>query len=161
MVMSGMMIPVDLQTKATNDDFAIDLWYKGTLFEEEQYKATADSFSLVNAAGETYSPPIPLVRLPMNVGDSWKWDGQMITGPVGRHATATVRTQDDKVQIGDTQSPALMVEVDLAMDSGGPQPAMRRLTFWFVKDRGLVKRQFGDSTSRLPVAESKSATAKD
>lgn len=149
MIMSGMVIPVDLKTKASAQDFDIDLWYQGELFEEEQYRSTADQFQLVNAAGETYAPPIPLLQYPMNVGDAWKWSGQMITGPVGRGAKATIRTQDDKVDMG-APTDALRVEVDLSIESGASEPAMRRLTFWFVNGKGLVKRQFGDSTSRLP-----------
>jgi hypothetical protein len=149
MVMSGMIIPVDVKTKASPQEFDIDLWYQGELFEEEQYHVTPDEFQLVNSASETYSPPIPLLRFPMNVGDVWKWSGQMITGPVGRGAKATIRTQDDKVDMG-AATDALMVEVDLSIESGASEPAMRRLTFWFVKGKGLVKRQFGDSTSRLP-----------
>lgn len=150
MVMSGMIIPVDLKTKSVGQEFDIDLWYQNELFEEEQYKVTPDGFQLVNAAGETYSPPIPLVKFPMNVGDVWKWSGQMITGPVGRGAKALIRTQDDKVDLG-SPTDALMVQVDLSIESGASEPAMRHLTFWFVKDKGLVKRQFGDSTSRLPA----------
>lgn len=149
MVMSGMVIPVDVKTKTIAPDFAIDLWYEGELFEEEQYRTTPNEFQLVNAAGETYAPPIPLLRYPMNVGDAWKWSGQMITGPVGRGAKATIRTQDDKVDMG-APTDALRVEVDLSIESGATEPAMRRLTFWFVNGKGLVKRQFGDSTSRLP-----------
>src|SRR5205085_4343464 len=73
MVMSGMIIPVDLKTRTDPKGFFIDLWYEGEKFEEEQYRSTPEEFQLVNAAGETYSPPIPLLRFPMNVGDAWKW----------------------------------------------------------------------------------------
>ena len=150
LVLAGTVIPVEVKVKPAGEDFAIDLWYNGELFEEEQYKDGATGFSLVNAAGETYSPPITLLMFPMNIGDSWKWSGQMLTGPAGRDATAVVRTLSDKVDTG-TQEEALLVEVDLSMYSGNTsQPAQRRLSFWFVRNKGLLKREFGSSTSRVP-----------
>ncbi|MEA2554283.1 MAG: hypothetical protein QOJ65_2459 [Fimbriimonadaceae bacterium] len=147
--MGGVIVPVDVKVEQSGDDFSLHLVNGGQDFETEQYKNPPDGFLLVNAAGETYAPPIPLLKFPMRIGDTWKWSGDMITGPASRKADAAIRTRDDKVDMG-TPVDALLVEVDLSMYSGASQPATRRLAFWFVKGKGLVKREFGSSTSRVP-----------
>ena len=150
----GTEIPVNVKTTRKDDQFQIDLWYQGADMETEKYRSLPTEFDLENAAGEDYTPPIPLLYFPMNAGDSWKWSGQMMTGPTGRKATAVVSTREEEIDVG-TVVHALVVEVDLSMESGASAPATRELNFWFVKDKGLVKREFGASTSRAP------ATSKD
>ena len=130
------------------------MWSNGVMLDSEKYQIQPSSFNLVNAAGEDYVQPIPLLKFPMNVGDSWKWSGQMVTGPVARKADAVVTTSDDKVDMG-SPADALLVEVDLSMYSGASEPATRRLSFWFVKGKGLVKRDFAGSTSRAPTSGTK------
>lgn len=151
MVLAGTVIPVDLQTKQDGDQFGISLLYNQELFEKELYQNSGETFGLVNAAGETYKPPIPLLQFPMHVGDTLNWNGTMFTGPAGRDAKATIRSRDDKVDMGDAQTDALRVDVDLEISSGANVPANRHLAFWFVKGKGLVKREFGSSTSRVPA----------
>lgn len=145
--------PMEVQVKAVSKDrlFNIELWYAGEIFETESYEVLPETVSLVNAAGETYDPPVPLLRFPMNVGDAWDWKGKMMTGPISHDSAATVTTGADKVDMAGSQSDAVRVDVDLRMDSGTDKPALRRLEFWFVKGKGLVKREFGSSTSREPL----------
>lgn len=152
-IYAGTVIPVDVKTNTDNGIFTIDLRYQGVSMEQEQYKSSPTEFDLVNAAGEQYTPPLPLLRFPMNAGDAWKWSGQMVTGPTSRNASAQVSTREDKVDIG-TLADALVVQVDMSMDSGANTPATRQLSFWFVKGKGIVKREFGASTSRVPAAAS-------
>lgn len=150
-VYAGTVIPVKVKTTLDNGNFSIELMYNNVSLEMEKYLSTATEFDLVNAAGEDYAPPIPLLRFPMNVGDSWKWSGKMMTGPMGRDATAVVTTREEKIDTG-SLADALLVEVDISMESGAANaPATRQLMFWFVKGKGLVKRDFGASTSRVPA----------
>jgi hypothetical protein len=151
LMMGGTPMDVEVKTTASEGVFNIELWYGGEVFETEGYQSQSDNFALVNAAGETYEPPIALLRFPMNVGDSWDWKGKMMTGPVAHDAEATVTTSSDKVDMGGSQADAVRVDLDLRMDSGTDKPALRRLEFWFVKGKGVVKREFGSSTSREPL----------
>ena len=64
---------------------------------------------------------------------------------------ATHQTREEKIDVGNLAD-ALLVEVDISMESGAANaPATRQLMFWFVKGKGLVKRDFGASTSRVPA----------
>jgi hypothetical protein len=150
-VYAGTVIPAETKVNLMNDEFSIELWYNEVSLEKEVYKSSAKEFSLVNAAGEDYAPPIPLLRFPMNAGASFKWSGKMITGPTSRNATALISTREDKVDMGGVTD-ALVVEVDISMESGANAPATRQLLFWFVKGKGVVKRDFGASTSRVPAS---------
>ncbi len=152
-VYAGTVVPVETKRNNVNGDYVMDFWYKGYSMETEKYKSTPSEFDLVNAAGEDYSPPLPLLYFPMNAGDSWKWSGQMVTEPISHNATAIISTREDEINVG-TMAHALVVEVDLSIDNGTSTPATRQLTFWFVKDKGVVKRDFGASTSRIPGAAS-------
>jgi hypothetical protein len=154
----GTVFPVEVKTKKLNNDFTIDLWHDGVSFEQEKYLSTDTEFDLMNAAGEDYTPPIPLLYFPMNAGDSWNWSGQMMIGPSGRAATAVISTREDTIDMSGS-SKALVVEVNLSMDSGANVPATRKLSFWFVKGKGIVERNFGASTSRAPATASGSGGA--
>ena len=147
---AGTIIPVEVKRENADGNFALKFWYQGAELEKEVYRSKSNEFDLVNAAGEDYSPPLPLLMFPMHAGDSWKWSGQMLIGPTGRNATAIISTREDKIDTG-TMSDALVVEVDLSIDNGAPTPATRQLMFWFVKGLGVVKRDFGASTSRMPA----------
>lgn len=151
LILEGVIIPVQMKAVPKGGQFALDLFYNDQLFEEELYASSEKGMSLVNAAGETYIPPIPLIKFPMHIGDTWTWKGKMMTGPAGREAAATIRTLDGKVDTASGREDALVVEVDLEMFSGAKEAALRRLAFWFVKDKGLLKREFGASTSRVPA----------
>lgn len=152
-VYAGTVIPVETKRSTTNGDYTMDFWYQGVSLETEKYRSMPTEFDLVNAAGEDYSPPLPLLYFPMNAGDSWKWSGQMVTAPTSHNATAVISTREDEINVG-TMAHALVVEVDLSIDNGTSSPAPRQLTFWFVKGKGVVKRDFGASTSRIPAAAS-------
>jgi len=157
-VYAGTVIPVQTKRRNEDGDYVMDFWYQGTIMETEKYRSTPTEFDLVNAAGEDYSPPLPLLYFPMNAGDSWKWSGQMVISPTSHNATAVVSTREDEINVG-TMAHALVVEVDLSIDNGTTSPATRKLTFWFVKGKGVVKREFGASTSRIPATASQDEVA--
>lgn len=144
-------MPVEIRQKNELDTVRLEIDAHGQTFETEVYRATEKSFDLVDAAGEIYDKPLPLLKFPMNVGDTWKWVGTMRSGDEPHKASATVTSASESIMVpssGSTES--VLVVVDLNIESGGPTPANRKLRFWFVKDRGLLKRQFGIGSSREP-----------
>ena len=76
----------------------------------------------------------------------------MTAGNEPHRASATVSTSTETLRLTTTGStPSVLVVVDLEIESGGQEPAKRKLRFWFVKDRGVVQRQFGIGSTREPV----------
>ncbi len=145
-------MPVEVLQVNTSTQMKLTLQAHGQDFENEIYRISPQSFELEDAAGERYVEPLPLLKFPMKVGDSWKWVGTMTAGDEPHKATASVVTASENLMLPMSGSTAtVLVDVDLTIESGGPSPATRKLRFWFVKDKGLVKRQFGIGSSREPV----------
>lgn len=140
---------VELKTDRAEDRFVIDLVAHGEAFETETYQVGKDTFYLVEAASDTFDPPVLLLQFPLYVNTNRVYQGTLKSGQ-SHKVLGKIRTTLDKVYMP-TQTEAVRVDLDLQMDSGGPNPAERKLSFWFVKDRGLVKREFGSGLSREPV----------
>jgi len=145
-------IPVEVVQSDQGGDLKLQLEAYGQVFEREQYKYDDKSFNLVDAAGESYEPPLPLLKFPMRVGDTFTWKGRMTAGTAPHEAEAKISISTDKL-IGTATGPqeCILVVVDLSIESGASKPATRKLRFWFVKDKGLLKRQFGIGSTREPV----------
>lgn len=150
LVLKDSKIPVNLTRKVKGDTIEISLGMGPDIFEVEIYRSTSSAFDFVGLkfggtdAGDVYDPPIPLLKFPMTVGDSWKWKGKNIFGSGGHTAEAVVTTSQQ------SNSMAVTVEVALEIESGGPMPAKRKLVFVFEPDKGVVRRTFGESSERQP-----------
>ncbi len=150
LVLGGVRAPVEVVRTRTGDELTLDLKGHGESFETEAYSVMPTEFGLSNAGGELFTPAIPLLKSPMKVGDTWSWKGSMMSG-ISRPAEASVSCKVDKVYTEQgLQEDALMVEVKLKMDSGTKAPAERRLAYWFVKGKGVLKREIGSGSTRLP-----------
>lgn len=149
LVLAGTEIPVEVKRRSEGTEVILELWAHGEIVQQERYQSLQDAFSLKMAGGEHYEPPLPLVKFPMEIGANWKWEGQMVAGERSHKAQGTVTTRAEQVYAPAPES-AVKVEVALELDSGGPVPAKRTLTFWFVEGRGVVKRAFGAGSTREP-----------
>lgn len=145
-------VPVEVVQASNGDRVELSLNAHGQTFEKEIYRVSTDSFELVEGAGEVYEKPLPVLRFPLAVGDSWTWNGTMSSGDGPHDASAKIATSEEPLLLpveGSTAS--VLVVVDLSIKGAGPTPAARKLRFWFVKGKGLVKRQFGIASSREPA----------
>jgi hypothetical protein len=150
LLLANIPVPVTVEREQANGAVTFSLVGEhGQMIEEERYVSNSTEFSLAQAAGEFYEPPITLLKFPMNVGDSWEWQGTMRAGNISREASASILSSPGEVVIAG-QREAVKIRVDLEMESGGPETAKRTLTFWFVPQQGLVKREFGAGSSRIP-----------
>lgn len=113
--------------------------------ERESYKRTPKELGATAALGSEFVPPITLLKTPMTVGDSWTWKGTVTEGGPVRNATATIKTSADRVELPTSSVDAIRVDVDLAMESGGPNPAKRTLIYWCAPGHGVIQRKFGSS----------------
>lgn len=145
-------VPVVVRQEDSEDRMVLTLEAHGQTFEKEVYRVTSDSFELVEGAGEVYESPMPVLKFPLTVGESWTWKGTMSSGDGPHDATANIATAAEPLLLPvEGSTPSVLVVVDLSIQGAGPSPATRKLRFWFVKDKGLVKRQFGIASSREPA----------
>jgi hypothetical protein len=152
MVLQSLELPVELLQERNGNTVKLILKSTGAVFEEEVYESTDEAFALVFAAGETFNPPLPLLRSPLKDGDSWEWSGKMESGGIARQAQATISTSQDNVQEIDKTHEAVKTDVRLEIQGGGPTPAKRALAFWFVPGRGVLAREFGVASKREPLS---------
>jgi hypothetical protein len=149
LLLGGVKIPVTVRREERDGMVVLALEAHGEVIEEERYAVSPEGFHLVDAAGETYDPHMPLLRSPMKTKDSWTWEGTMTAGQTWP-ATAEISTSQDTLYVGERAMPTVKVEVLLQFDGGGPSPAQRTLSFWFAEDQGVIKREFGSHSARVP-----------
>ncbi len=153
LILAGTRIPVKLSLKRNGTELHFLLWASEQQVEEEVYDLTPAQLALINASGEAFSPPIPLLMFPLSPGREWDWSGTMMSGPTKRLATGTIQTQAANLNIVGGPYETVLVKLKLSMDGGGATPAERELSFWFARGAGLVKREFGSSSTREPASE--------
>lgn len=151
MTLAGAVVPIKIECTMSGAKVHLDLKAHNAVFEEEGYVQAADSFGLADAAGTTFDPPIPLLKAPMNVGDTWKWKGTTADGGPSRDSSAAVTTSAERLFTNAGGLDVVRVEVALEMSSGGPTPAKRTLEFWLAPKQGVLKRKFGSSSIREPA----------
>jgi hypothetical protein len=151
LTLAGDPLDVELACKDVSGEIGIKLSAHSATFEEERYRMTPTSFQLLDAAGESYEPPIELIKVPMQVGAKWDWSGKMMAGQIAHNARATITTSTNKVFASGAPLDALKVDVDFLIDGGGSSPAKRSLSFWIAPKLGVFKRKFGDSSLRDPA----------
>jgi len=139
--------------EAANGVIKFVLIAHGEDFETETYQSSNEVFAFVGI-DDVFEPPLPLLKFPMKVGDKWDWQGNLTSAAVPHKAEAMVTTAREQLflkKIGDLDS--IRADVKLLLDSGTPTPAERKLSFWFVRGKGIVKREIGTATTREPAPD--------
>ncbi|MBL8059675.1 MAG: hypothetical protein JNK63_03040 [Chthonomonas sp.] len=160
LVVAGSQLEVGMKEERKPGEVVFNLVSRhGVTFEHEAYKFDSDRFTLWRAGGELYNPVIPLLENPVSSGAKWSWKGTMIlaadgtpsTGPgSSTPATADIVVSNDKLNLRAGPVDSKRVDVVLKVISGGPNPAERKLSFWFVRGQGMIKREFAASSTRVP-----------
>jgi len=160
LVIAGTAMPVKFEASRKPGEVVFFLRSKhGEVLEHEAYRFDVGQFSLWRAGGELYEPVIPLLKDPVSAGSNWEWSGQMFPAVDGepvrnseavRKATAKISLTSDTLNILGGSKSAMRVNVLLSIESGGNVRAQRTLSFWFMKDHGLVKRDFAFASTRGP-----------
>ena len=127
-------------------DTVLKLFVGREPMEREIYESRAEAFRVVAAADDGFAPPLDLVRYPARDGASWAWEGKVLYAGISREATARVTLGHDGDEL--RSEVALSIQAD-----AGRAPLERRFSFGFRKGRGVVRRIFGDVSSRRPVGE--------
>lgn len=160
LVVAGSNLKVNLEQVRKPGEVVFNLVSQhGVIFEHEAYQFDSDRFTLWRAGGELYDPVIPLLMDPVVFGGKWSWKGKMVlaadgipsTGPdSSTPASADVSVSRDKLNLRAGAVDSARVDVLLRVSSGGSVPAERKLSFWFIEDQGMIKREFAASSTRVP-----------
>ncbi|MBX3118034.1 MAG: hypothetical protein KF784_03145 [Fimbriimonadaceae bacterium] len=150
LVLSGLELPVTLNVETEGEMVKIRSEAFGEALETEIYRVTGKEIEMTSAIGETYDPPVLLLQSEMNEGDTWQWEGKISSGAAPYEARAELNVSLDKLNIPGVDDNAVYVRMNLFIDGVGPKPAKRELGFWFVNGKGLLKREFGGASSRMP-----------
>lgn len=151
--LAGSKYKAEVKLTRSGNELQIDLVYNDTVIESERYLSTEDQFAVIDAGGERYEPPIPLIKYPMHVGDDWEWNGKVRFGPTPDAGSAKVKTSSEDMTIeGGTVHNVVHIEVSRSIDSGLPgSVSTRKLEFWIAPKLGVVKRSFGTESMRYPL----------
>lgn len=147
----GTPVHVTMSREIKGQDVDFHLSAHDQVLETETYRSTVGEFALVSV-DEQFEPPLPLLKFPLSIGEGWTWKGVIIAG--GRRHPAEAEIKPTTEQLFLTKSGGVQtvkVQVDLRIDAQTSTPAKRPLTFWFVKGKGIVKREIGTATSREPA----------
>ncbi len=151
--LAGTDYRADVKVERRGSTIEIDLVHENSVIESERYESTEEGFFLSSASAQQYDPPVPLIKYPMHVGDKWTWSG--MTDPDSRHAKAEIASSIEGLTInGRTVPNVVRIDVTVSMEGGGDQsPTTSRLSFWIAPGLGVVKRKFGDYSTREPLED--------
>lgn len=148
----GTPVDVTMKRVANGQEVSFLLSAHDEVLESEVYQSTTGEFALVSI-DEKFEPPLPLLKFPMTVGESWNWSGELVAGGLRHRATAKITPSTEQLFLTKTGGvDTVKISVALQIDSKTPNPAKRPLTFWFARGKGIVKREIGTATSREPAA---------
>ena len=133
----GTKTNYSLKTVKSGSTVSFQAISDGKLVDEEVYEVEGHTVMLKRALGETFQPPVTLIKSPLNVGDNYTWKGTLACDIEKIDGTATVTTSTDFVSMKDKSEDAIKVEVDLNFGAG----ASRKLSFWFVRGKGILKSE--------------------
>lgn len=150
-------IPVEVDQEVDSGEVTLELIAKGEVIEVEKYRSTIEKFELLQAASESFDPPLTLLKFPLESGAQYTWEGRLKMGEVGPDATANVTVTKDNLNEKGYAGSAVLSKVDLSFDGGAPTKATRTLKFWFVEGKGVLKREFDKGSARLPIPASEGA----
>jgi len=150
--MAGIDIPVQIKPVRHEEQVALVLIANDVVMDREVYHRDDKELSITFGAGEAFSPPIPLMRFPMRVGDTFDWSGVMMSNNRARGARAKVTSAVAKTDTGEGNETGVRVHValDILPEQKGPG-IKRSMTFWIVEGKGVVRREFGSDSVREPV----------
>lgn len=138
---------VTVRHEAHDKTVSIDLETQGETVERELYETSSDAFRLVSTSEDSFAPGIDLLHFPAKEADEWSWDGKVSYGGISRPAQATIKVKKE--------GSGLVSEVALKIQADAGRPDLdRTLKFWFEKDKGVVRRSFGEVSIRQPVGDS-------
>lgn len=150
LILSGTKVEVELNP-IVKDGAVILTWLAhGVEVEREKYAVSPQALSLVSGPAESYEPAVPLLMFPFKVGDSYSYKGSQTIGRVSRPATAKISTAEETLNLETGNFGTIRVTVNMHVETGTPGGTDSEFKFWFKPGGGMVRREFGFSSTREP-----------
>lgn len=127
---------------------------EGQVIEDESFVSSDKGLLYAGSRMESFEPPIPLFVDPVKHPDERTWNGVLKVGSQKLKASGVIKSSDESLNIPGGPFKAIRVDVELEFETTGTKRAQRSLSFWASEGRGLVKREFSDSSTRTPRATS-------
>lgn len=145
LTLANVEVPAEAVLTNHGSAYALAIQRNGVTLEEEVYDVDTKGISAVQlGTGERLDPPLPLLELPMRIGEEFGWTGDVIVGSTKIPAEATISTERSRPDLPTGPVEAVHVVVILRMMDGTPKEALRRLDFWFADGLGPIKRDYGN-----------------
>jgi hypothetical protein len=152
LLLAGTEVKVTMTRRASPGQVIFDLSARDVVLESEKYLSDDKAFSFVGLSDETFQPAIPLVVYPFSIGDDWTWSGTANLGPNSKPAEAKLTCLPEKLNLPGGVYDCVLVTADVIVQASRGVPSKRTLKFWFQPKSGLVKREFGFSSTREPAS---------
>ena len=150
LILAGTSLPVEMNRVQKGNDVSFRLVTRNEVLETERFQSDATGFRFAGLSDEHFVPPIPLVRYPFIVGESWQWSGVAGLGPNEKAATANLRSDSETINLAGGVHGCIVVVADLVVHTSTGTDSKRTLKFWIEPQKGLIKREFGFSSTREP-----------
>ena len=120
-----------------------DWTVNGKTSQKETYLVSKQGVSRSQAGvtgTETINPPIPILKFPVKIGQSWTWKGSLKGGqkPMPASAILKVLSLDDVNTVAGKYK-AYCVNLSLTITQGANTMTIQN-KYWFAKGAGLVKQ---------------------
>ena len=143
--LANVIIEAEAKMVVDGNTRTIKISRDGVPIEDEIYIVTRESVSIKSlGTGEAFDPPLVLFKMPLNIGDTYEWKGKIDFAGPSVESSASVVTSKDTPDLPTGPRETVRVAVELRIDDGSPQPAVRKLDFWFAEGVGPIRRDFGN-----------------
>lgn len=133
----------------------------GKPIQDEEYRISDREVARSRSgpgASETSNPPLPILRLPLNVGDRWTWTGKMSAGGRGNLPASAVIHVADREKITTIAGTFDAYRVGMSFEIENPQivnaKQTNRATIWYAPGVGIVKQYVDQTTPEGETRES-------
>jgi hypothetical protein len=153
----NMTATVTSSTTAKGKTTAVFKWTQnGQVNQTETYSIS--STGVVREAsgvggGSVISPPLPVIKYPMKVGNSWKWKGTLKSATQTFDGVADLKVaakETVKTEAGTFS--AYKVDLDLTVTSNGKSLTIKN-SYWYAAGAGMVKQAID-----IPTPDGKTLT---
>lgn len=151
LILAGTPLNVTMERVAKGEAIMFNLSAGEEVLETEHYTGDDHIFRFAGLSDETFTPAIPIARFPLTVGETWDWEGEASLGKNRKAAKASLATTSETVNLAGGVYECVVVTANLVVSSDGTD-SKRTLKFWIQPQKGIVKREFGFSSTREPRA---------